>query len=150
MQKSKHWELIGDFSQLWKLKDKSEKIPMEELRGYMDPASIIMVIPKVEGVKEIIESHFDVGPPIIVPPLSYSVQILPGTQTGLEVFARIIGEKSKYEENAIRLGAGYLKIVLTLCSKTASDSILFKFRKDYPLWAETEEMIVILAPKVEQ
>ena len=58
-------------------------------------------------------------------------------------------EKTKYEENSVRCSPNLLKMMMKLCSNTKSDAVIMKFRKDYPLWLETDEIICIIAPRID-
>ena len=145
------FELVKNFQKIWSLKKidgTEDAIPVEEYVGYMDPANVMMIIPKLKSVKEIIQNSFDVEESK-VPKLSYKVVITERSLDNCMVVARLGGEKPGLTENSVKLSAGYMKVILSLCTKTKSESIVFKFSKDYPLWVESEEMIIILAPRVE-
>lgn len=142
-------KLIGNFEKLWKFKKIEDKeIPQEEYTGYLDPSKVIMVIPKLESIRGVITDNFDVDKTDKIPNLNFDIQHILGSKDKLKVFARLEGTENKFDENSVKLSTELMKIVLKLCMNTKSESILFKFRKYYPLWVETKELIIILAPRV--
>lgn len=149
----KKLDLIKDFSKLWKFKedDKDKNIiPKEEWVGYFDSDNVRMVVPKLKSIKKIIEDNFDINnTPVKIPDLNYRMHMVEGGDDKIKVYSRMVGEKSKYEENAGIYTPDLLRIILKLCTNTKSEKLIMKFRKDYPLWLETDEMICILAPRIE-
>jgi len=148
--KKDRFDLITDFKKILNPKIIDEEIiPKEEWAGYNNFANTMMVIPKLRGVKDIIEQNFDFNPVNKLPNLSYGIQFIEGSRDKIRVFARLEGTTSKFDENSVKLSKEYIKVILKLCTNTKSGSVLFKFRKDYPLYVETDEMIIVLAPIVE-
>ena len=142
-------DLIKDFNKIWTKKEvENDVIPPGEYVGYMDPANVMMIIPKLRSIKSMIVDNFDVKEDK-VPKLNYTFQFINSSEDKLRIFGRLTGEKNEIAENSVKLSPEYMVVILKLCTKTKSGGILFKYRKDYPLWAETEEMIIILAPRVD-
>lgn len=110
-------------------KDKKEVIPKSKRRGYIDPASVCMIIPKTQEFKRTLLNNFEVEETKI-PKLDYKLDKI---ETGLEI-------KSKYATD-------YLNILLNL--NKVYDSVIIKIKPNYPLWVETEDFIFILAPRLE-
>ncbi len=147
--KKDRFELIRDFQNIFMPKIINEEvIPKEEYVGYNDPANVMMVIPKLRGIRDMIEQNFNFNPVNKIPNLSYGIHFIEGNQDKIKVFARLEGTTSKFDENSVRLSKEYIKLILKLCTNTKSDEVIFKFRKDYPLYVETAEMIIILAPRI--
>ena len=147
--KEHKFELVKNFQKIWTLKKEEDIIiPVEEYVGYMDPANVMIIIPKLKSVKEVIQNSFEVEESK-VPKLSYNVVVTERSLDNCMVVARLGGGKPGLMENSVKLSAGYMKTILNLCTKTKSTGVVFKFIKDYPLWVESEEMIIILAPRVE-
>ena len=143
------FDLINNLKELFNSTIVNKEVISEEgLIGYNNLANTIMVIPKLKGIKEVIEQTFQFNPVAKIPNLSYNVQFIDADIDKMKVFARLEGTANKFEENSVKLSAEYMKMILKLCTNTKSEGVLFKFRKDYPLWVETDEMIVILAPRV--
>lgn len=152
MKKTIKLNLIKDFSKLFDFKfdaqDDDDKIPENERKGYMDTTNVMMVIPKLKSVRELILQNFDVDKNTKIPDLAYKVHMVSGGEDKIKVYARMMGEKIEYKENVAMFSPEYLKVIATLCSKTKSDKVTIKFRNDYPMWMETDEMICIIAPRV--
>ena len=147
--KEHKFELVKNFQKIWTLKKEEDIIiPVEEYVGYMDPANVMIIIPKLKSVKEVIQNSFEVEESK-VPKLSYNVVVTERSLDNYMVAARLGGGKPGLMENSVKLSSEYMKVILSLCTKTKSGSVVFKFIKDYPLWVESEEMIIILAPRVE-
>ena len=141
-------DLVKQFNKIWSFKkSENDEIPEEEYMGYMDQANILMVVPKLKSIKDFIKDNFDAEEKE-VPKLDYMMVFSKHNLDKLLVSARLEGIKEGAVENSVKLSAEYMKLILNLCTKTKSTSILFKYKKDYPLWAETEELIIILAPRV--
>jgi hypothetical protein len=93
-------------------------------KGYMDKASVIMLIPKTQALKDYIISNFDVTEAPI-PTLDY-----PNNEGG-----------SNYSKE-------YMGILLSIIKNSNSDNIEIHTGRDFPLKVETKEMIFILAPRI--
>lgn len=126
-------DIIKNFDKLFNVEGYHEggsnDIPKKQRKGYLDPANISMVIPKLNSVKKLLVECYDVGEGTKIPSLDYHSKE---------------GElcKSKYSKD-------FLKTLLTITLKSQSDSISFELRKNYPLRIECKELIFILAPRVE-
>jgi len=141
-------DLIKDFSKLFEFKSE-EKISEEGWVGFSNPAFTIMVIPKLKSIKNVITDNFDVTQDMTIPSLNYNIQMIEGDMDKVKVIGRLAGGKTEIVENSVKFSPELMKVILKLCTKTQSENILFKFRREYPLWAETDEMIIILAPRVD-
>ena len=144
-------DLIKQFNKIWSWKriEDDDIIPESERVGYRDPANVMMVIPKLKSIKNAIIDNFDVDEKE-VPQLDYMMFFSGHTADKLLISARLQGIKPGAVENSVKLSTEFMKVVLNLCTKTQSESILFRYKKDYPLWAETEELIIILAPRIDE
>ena len=120
-------DLIKHFSRLFKTRDelpKDDLISEKDYIGYMDHTSVVMVIPKKKSFKARMQANFDVTEHKLMD-LNYSID--------------------KYQGHTCRYSCGYLSIILQLCKNYESVDISLK--EDYPLKVETEDFIVILAPR---
>lgn len=127
-QEMKKKNLIKDFNQIFNLKSEdNETISETERVGYMDCSNVCMIIPKRPQFKAFLLNTFDVTEQK-VPELNY--------------VSDNVGEIS-----SCRFSCEYLKILLTVCKY--DDSVKLSVKKDYPLTAETEDFVFILAPRVE-
>lgn len=137
--------LLRHFRKIWKKKDNidnlsniliekllrnSKQINQEDYTGYSDSANILMVIPKVEGLKKLIEKNFEV-------------------KEGKERANSLINELD-YNSEGIReslYSPDYLNLIFNLMKDY--DEIEIKMSgNDNPLWVECKEFIMILAPRV--
>ena len=144
-------DLITNFSQLFSGNDDGEKIPPDKYEYFMEKANVLSVVPKLKHIRTLLESNFDctTRPFDLKKWNKYKVHHIGNCD--MEVFARLDGGKiDDIQENTIKIDTEYLKIILKLVTKTQDDSVLFKVRKDYPLWVETSEMIIIVAPRIEE
>ncbi|MDP2684938.1 MAG: hypothetical protein Q8P20_07945 [bacterium] len=130
---SKKIDVLKNFNKLFNTKipetseaDKKDIIPESELNGFMDPANVLMVIPKRFSIKATLLSLFDLGEGQKAPELSYY--------------------PDKDNEIVSKYSCEYLKIMLELTKHY--EAITIKTRQDYPLWIECDDFIIILAPRV--
>lgn len=128
-------DLIKNFKQLFEgkekyLKEEGEEIPKEERQGFIDRTSVMLIIPKKKWVLKAINELFDVSKGTTEPikTLDYKAS----NNKGLEVAGNYSCE--------------YLKMVLELCKNY--EYIKIKMLSDYPLYIETIDFDLILAPRV--
>lgn len=129
---AKQLDIAKQLGKLFVEKDKEEdnqKIEKQDYKMYMDPANVIGVIPKTTQIKAIIESEFDVVGNEV--PSSIEYDYTGDVGEGVSDFSR-----------------EYMKVLLTIATKSKSGKITIKLKQDYPLWVETEELICVLAPRV--
>lgn len=125
-------DLIKNFSKIWnkkEVKEESDNIPKENLKGYTDPAYVLMIIPKKYSIKDSIMQNFDVEEKEV-----------------LKLDYKYLESDLKLEECKCAYSGEYLRIMMELCKH--SETIYFKIKNDYPMWMESEDMILILAPKL--
>ena len=126
----KKFDIVKKFGRLFveKQEHSDDYIPVSKRVGYMNDSNIVMVVPKKMWVKNAIQELFDVTE-TNVPELYYTVD------------NKIIGQEivSAYNPD-------YLNIVLDIVRKY--DEVVFKMSPDYPLWVETEDFIVVIAPMI--
>lgn len=151
MTTDKKWDLLKDFSKIFpskKFEGNVDEIDKDKLEGFMDGAKVFMVIPKRYSIKKIIVDNFDLDNTHKIPVLDYNFTYL---QKIDEEKKRVIYRLQEVDEIAVenvsKFSSEFLKVILKLCSR--ADTIKFKMLKDYPLWIETDELICILAPKVD-
>lgn len=149
MNKKEKLNLLNDFSRIFDFEEelKERTIPEDKRKGYTDEGSVIMIVPKLYTVKKIIENTFNVKPTKI-PYLNYKIDMVAGSDDKLKVFARLRGEKTETLENNSKYSPKLLKTLLKIATHTKSANVEMKFRRDYPLWIETDELICIIAPKI--
>lgn len=123
----KKMNVIKDLNKLFSLKTDTEttKIPESEYKGYMDASNVSMLIPKTREYERILIDNFDVHTSKI-PDLKYN--------------------DNKLESKA-KFSTEYILILLQLCKHYPH--ITLKVKNNFPLWAETEDFIFILAPRVD-
>ena len=121
-------DLFKEFKKVWDFKvEEEDDIPEEKRQGYLDPSQIMMVVPKKESVKQHIEDLYAVEP--ATPP---KIDYYNGDEKG-EVSCWYAGD--------------YLKMVLEMAKH--SQYVRLSMKKDKPLRAETEEVVLFLAPRIE-
>jgi hypothetical protein len=142
--------LLKNFDKIFQSKIiDDEEIPAEQRKVYLNPERTIAIMPKVKGYKKILLENFYVTEDVAYN-LNYNLQIVQDLKVdNMAVFARVAGEKSEITENEVKISKEYLKTILAICSRTKDETIIMKFRKNYPLWIETKEMIAIIAPRIE-
>ncbi len=127
--------LVRQFGKLFSLRAADTNggiIPESERVGYMEPTNVCMIIPKNRDFKALLETTFDVTPSKI-PELDYKLQ--PSTNP------------DHWLINKAKFSTGYLKILLELSKNYETMTISIK--PDYPMTAEVEDFIFILASKLE-
>lgn len=131
---NKKLNLIKDIGQIFKTRETiaDDLIPESDLTGFMDYANVMMIIPKKKSIKDIIINLFEITEPKDFKSLNLDYK----TEDNL-----------KGLENKSIYSAEYLKVLLTIA--TNSERVTLKLKRDYPLFAETEDLILIIAPRVE-
>jgi len=113
----------------------NKKIKVEDYVGYLDGASVMMIIPKNSLLKSLIENNFDVE-------LFHNYEDM---KEMINPSCYIVEEKeeivSKYSEELITIIFNLIK---------DGGNVKIKTKKDYPLWVENDNMIILLAPRVEE
>ena len=131
--KNKHTD---DFKMLMVDKLRKDNSLTEEKEDYreafLDNATVFLFIPKKTELRKIIEETF------IIYQKRVAKQILSSMNFKLDNFGEI---SSLYSSE-------YLNIIFNLTK--GYDSVKLKFKKDSPLFVETEDFIIILAPRVEE
>ena len=130
---TKRLNIIKQFDKLFKKKDillEDDTITKKDYIGYMDNANIMMVIPKTRTLKTELINSFDVTESDRIPDLDYTNVM---SKSGLE--------------SASKFSCEYLGILLSLCKHSGTMKLYVK--ADYPLKVETDDIIVVLAPRVE-
>lgn len=107
-----------------------EHIPIERRKMYMDPSNVCGVVPKYEHIERLMKEYFDVEETEVPSFLSSYAQNL-HDNVG-------IGKYSKE----------YMKVVLSIVSKTDGDWISVGAGKEFPLYIECDELIAFIAPRV--
>ena len=108
-------------------KDNTPITASDGYEGYVDNLNIIIVVPKIEELKVLIEFYFECNKK----PLS---------SLKLDYFPK--GE-------CVCLYSSKFLYILTSIFKHG-ESLKIKMKKDYPIWLEDDNLIVILAPRVEE
>ena len=111
--------------------DEVEDIPINERRGYLDPASVLMVVPKTTLGRDILVNNFEVGEPKKVPELDYCIKD-----------STVASSKYSIE---------YLKVILDFikCFGVDEGSVRLSVGNDFPLSVELKHFLIILAPRVD-
>jgi hypothetical protein len=106
-------------------------IPEAERKMYTDRANVMGIIPKTYEAKKLITDFFNVSlfENSKIPDLDYH------DDSNNQI-------QCKYSQE-------YIKIILELIKYSDTEKIIFKLKPDYPLWVETNEFIIILAPMVD-
>lgn len=107
--------------------ESSEKTNIDEkdYRVYMDPTCVFGIIPKTLEFKTVLETQFE-SDTVDVPKLKYDLY-----------------------EPVSSFSIDYLKKVLEFVKLSNDEKVKIKIGNDYPLWIETSEYIIILAPRVD-
>ena len=119
--------IITQFGKLFQKKDNypdTDNIPKTEYKGYMDKTNVTMIIPKKQSIKTILLSEFEVEEQKI-PELDYH------NDTGLI--------------NTSKYSCEYLGMMLQLCKH--EETIKISVKSDYPIKLETDDLILIIAPR---
>jgi len=132
-------DLIKDLKKLFEGKEKyleeeSDEIPKAERQGIIDRESIILIVPKkkwlLNAIKEVFNIESSVTEPIKT--LDYTIDY----------------EKIKKLEIASNYNYEYLRKVMDLCKNY--EAIKLKMLRDYPLYIETKDFDLVLAPRVDR
>lgn len=127
MEKKKK-DLLKNFSELFHQKMTQEEIiPDSDLKGYLDLANVMMVIPKTNKVRDLIIYNFDVQEKKI-PSLDYQ-------QTDLNKI------------NTVKISSVYLKVALELTKH--DDVVEISVKNDYPMTLETKYIKIIIGPRID-
>ena len=137
-------KLVKIFKSIWEQRDekddlkntmiqkllKNDKVlPKEELKGFTDGANVLMIVPKKKMMIEFIKENFDVADEIRdfnSLKLKYDVE--------------------KFGENKSKFNGELLGQIFAIAENY--ETVEIKMRENYPLWVETEDFIMILAPRV--
>ena len=104
--------------------EEPEKIPIDKRVGYMDKSNCIMLIPKNYFMKNLITNDFDVEESKVV--------------------------DLKYDKGgSCKFSTEFLSLLLPMLKNTVGASFKISVQKEYPMTIETNEMIVIIAPRVD-
>lgn len=115
---------IKELKKIWALRtDEDAPIMAEEQKGYPDPATIMMVVPKTTRTRDTIRTIFEVEDRD-APKLEYS------------------GNTGTYSMN-------YIKMILKFLVQSDEETVKLSVLKDYPLTLETEKLRIVLAPRCE-
>ena len=124
---------ITELKKIFKEKDisKAKEIPESEQKGYLDPANVLMIIPKTNIGLDILTSNFEIGEPQKVPDLIYD------NKEGLN--------------SSCKFSIEYMSIILEFikCFGNSEETIKFSVSKDYPLSVELKHFKIILAPRID-
>ena len=120
--------------------DERVEIKEENYEGYLDDFNVLMVIPKIEIIKYLIEVNFEferkdkekVKDMMIY--IKKEINMRKGKQNGEEI-------SSLYNPK-------YLSIIFNL-TKNYENNVRIKMHKDSPLFVETPDFTIILAPRIE-
>ena len=120
-------DLIKHFSRLFNSKveiPENDIITEKDYIGYVNPTSIVLVIPKKQSFKARLLADFDVEEHKVMD-LDYSID--------------------KYSGHTCRYSGEYLAIILQLCKHY--DNIDISIKTAYPAKFETDDFIIVLAPR---
>jgi len=126
-EEQKKKDILRHMSKLWTLaKDyEDELIPEGDRKGFMDPANVCMVIPKKKKFLSFLKSTFVLSEPQKVPKLDFKGDGTASVSTYSCEYIRVLLEMAKHD-----------------------DSVRLSLKADYPLKAETEDFVFVLAPRV--
>ncbi len=125
-------DLYKNLSKIFTKKEwdyEADEIKPEDYMGYTDDNHIMMVIPKTKYIKELIVKSFNVH----VSKIPSDMFKEPETKQPESKF-----KKSIYDPE-------HMKHILQMVRYASY--IKFRMGEDYPLWAETDELIFLLAPR---
>jgi len=131
MAKNTILNVVKELKKVWNEKQLGEtsddKIPKEELKGYMTYDAAAMIIPLTYRFKKAIEGIFEEMEARDIPDLDFTCE--------------------KGEVCKCKYSVEYLRIVLEMVKYY--DSVTFEMKKDYPLRVTCDDFIFILAPRVD-
>lgn len=149
-------ELLSCFTQVFKFKRRTDKdeIAPEDYVGFCDESNTFMVVPKLKSLKKHLQLHFTLakdgkGEPI--PNINYDAVKFEGTKDKLHVMGTLKGGEIKDIELRCKYSVVFIGLVAKMClyTKTKAGSVVVKMKPDYPLWVESDELILIVAPRIE-
>lgn len=125
---SKKKSLLQHFGKVFQQKTSDDKeIPSKERKIYLHPTNVFGVIPKTKQFENLLVSTFDVN--------------------GMDQPSNLDYNVTDKREVKCKYGSEYLKVLLELCKHY--ESVTLQMKAEYPLRAETDDFIFILAPRVE-
>jgi hypothetical protein len=126
-------DVVKKFGSLFKTRDQEMKtIPESAYKVYLSPDNVLGVIPKTLWCKEALEKNFDVRESKC-DQLLRKEYILKESDIGKV-------QESKYSHE-------YMKVIIDIVKEY--ENPVFRMKKDFPLSIETEDFIIVLAPRVE-
>lgn len=136
----KIWDKKSDADELSNIiieklsKDKEIKgINWEDYIGYIDNPNVLLVVPKKEWLKKLIENNF---------------KVKEEKERARNLINSLSYAPDNWEEISCSYSEEYLNIIFGLIK--GYEKIKFKMKKDSPLWVETNDFIIILAPRIEE
>ena len=122
--------------------DEKIKIKEEEYIGYITLNNILMVIPKTEIIKKLIETNFEVSFD------ERDKEEVKGMILSMKNEIDNKKDKQKGREISSLYNSKYLNIIFNL-TKNYDKSVKIKMQIDSPMFIETPDFIIILAPRIE-
>ena len=129
LEVKKKKNLIKDFGKLFQALPEGyedKEISLEDRRIFMSNDNVCGIIPKTTKIKLLLTETFDVGEGKPIPELKYTAK--------------------DGDEQKCTYGSGYLKILIDICREY--DSVKLYMKKDYPLTIETNDLLMIIAPRI--
>ena len=126
---------VTKLKQLFSKKEgKTTPLKEKDMNVYHDRTVVICVMPKTKRMKDIFEAHFDASMKMEDPNIIKKLKYVPEDK----------------EEASSKYAVDYLlKILELLKAFNHNDTVTIKMKKDYPIWVETDEFVIVLAPRVE-
>ena len=121
--------LIEKLSKNEEIKNINEK----DYSGYIDDANVLMIIPKKAWLKKLIENNF---------------KVKAEKERTIKLFNSLNYIPDKFEEASCSYTQEYMGIIFGLAK--SYDKIRLKLKKDKPLFAELDDMVIILAPRSDE
>lgn len=108
--------------------EETTTIPESDYKMYLDSPMVMGFIPKNTKIKMLFETIFESQPETL----------------------KMLDYTSKFDgESSCNYSIEYLIKILEFLKKSKEEIVLLKLKKDYPLWVETKEFILILAQRTE-
>lgn len=131
LKKDKKLDLIKHFPKLFKLKEDAQGeviglLKDNQFKMFMNNTNVVGVVPKKVFIRDYLRNNFDC--------------------TEREFNPKVLNFTNTEGENISSYGSELLAMVLPLALN--SEVIKIKMGKDTPIWLETEDLILIIAPRV--
>jgi len=145
--------------------EKDQEIPIADRKGFLDPANVMMIIPKSKKLMTYMTDIMKLMPRDKTPELYYELF----KEADLDVFRQSVTDETditKLKENVLTFitkirdsditrpnastySCDYIEKVITIVKHAGSQKVKIFVKRDYPITVETDNLKFVLAPQVD-